>query len=1001
MVKPLGVAASAALPVSGTLGSRGNFSQAPDQGDAAVSRAPASWGLTMLGAGLIVLAALAAYYNSFGGVFAYDDQGAIVENPTIRQLWPIWPVLCPPCNGETVGGRPLLNFSLAINFAISGLDVWSYHVTNLVIHIAAALLLFGILRRTFLLPALRGRFGKAATWLALASALIWTVHPLQTESVTYVVQRAESLAGLFYLLTLYCVIRGVGTVPFFAAGNPAPLTTAPGENGDCPPRPQIVWYVAAILACLLGTACKEILITAPLIVLLYDRTFLAGSFAGAWRRRWGLYVGLAATWVLLVYLVISTGLIIRQSELGAPDALSYARSQPGVILHYLRLSVWPNPLSMSYLWPVANTLGQILPGAIVVGLLLAATLWGLASRKAWGFLGAWFFVILAPTSSIMPLNQLVHEHRMYLSLAAVAVLAVAGGYAFWDRRLPRPAQPGSRTMVLRWAAPGVAWAAVLLALGHATAVRNWDYRSAITIWQDAVGKWPNHFVAQYNLGTALVAVGRTGEAVEHFQQAVRLKPAFAEAHNNLALALADTGRTHEAIAQYREALRLRPDYAAAHNNLGSALAIVGRTEEAIEHCREAVRLKPGFAEAHNNLAVSLAAIGRLDEAIQHYQQALRLKPEHVEAHHNLANALAAAGRIEEAVEHGSDAVRLKPDDAEAHNNLGVFLAAAGRLGQAITQYRRALQLKPDHLGAHNNLGLALAAAGNTDEAIQSYRQALSLKPDYAEAHHNLANILAAVGRLDEAIEHFQDAVRLNPGYVDAHNNLGLALVAKGSINEAIEHYQQALRLKPDHAAAINNLGNALAAAGRTDEAIAQYQAALRLKPDYVDAHMNLGLALAASGRTDEAIAHHREALRLEPNHAKARYNLGSALAGSGRADEAIEHYQRLLELMPDSIEALNDLAWLLATRETAQGGDPARAIALAQRARELSGEDDAQCLDTLAAAYAAAGRYPDAVVTAEKSIQLAESTGQTALARNIQSRLDLYRAGRPSRESPR
>ena len=211
---------------------------------------------------VVVAAGLLAYHNSFTGPFIFDDLPSIPENPTIRHLWPIWQPLSPPqTGGITVEGRPVINLSLAINYALGGYDVRGYHVLNLTIHILAGLTLFGVVRRTLLQPRLRERFGGVANELALAVAVLWTVHPLQTESVTYIVQRAESLMGLFYLLTLYCFIRSVES-----------------------PRPR-VWCGLCLTACAVGMASKEVMASAPLLVMLYDRAFISGSFREAWRRR--------------------------------------------------------------------------------------------------------------------------------------------------------------------------------------------------------------------------------------------------------------------------------------------------------------------------------------------------------------------------------------------------------------------------------------------------------------------------------------------------------------------------------------------------------------------------------------------------------------------------------------------------------------------------------------------------------------------------------------------
>jgi len=213
------------------------------QGEVVTERPRSRWATAAAG-GLLVVAVAAVYCHSFSGPFVFDDLPSIVDNPTIRRLTPLWHVLSAPHKGETVGGRPLLNLSLALNYALGGTPVCGYHAANLAVHVLNALLLWGILRRTFQSPILIASFGAAGPNIAWAIALLWAVHPLQTESVTYVVQRAESLAALFYLSTLYCVIRGASSAR------------------------ALLWYVAAALACLLGMATKETMATAPLIVML-------------------------------------------------------------------------------------------------------------------------------------------------------------------------------------------------------------------------------------------------------------------------------------------------------------------------------------------------------------------------------------------------------------------------------------------------------------------------------------------------------------------------------------------------------------------------------------------------------------------------------------------------------------------------------------------------------------------------------------------------------------
>jgi tetratricopeptide (TPR) repeat protein len=585
---------------------------------------------------LVVCAGLYAYHNSLQVPFTFDDLTAIQLNPTIRQ---IWSALSPPggdspwSRAYAVTGRPVVNVSLAVNFALGKLEVRGYHVVNLILHILNALTLYGVVRRTLLTPGLRERYGGQAHWPALAVALLWVVHPLATESVTYITQRTELLMGLFFLLTLYCVIRG----------------TQSSHQG--------VWYAAAAVSMALGVGSKEVMVMAPLVVLAYDRLFLSRSLADAFRQRRGLYAGLAAGWIVF------TALALRRvapdiSFLGSRQVTpwGYAKTQAGVIVHYLRLSLWPDQLVADYAdWPMAGSLTTVLPWALVVITFLGATAWALYRQLPLAFPGVWFFLILAPTSSFYPIvTEVAAERRMYLPLAAVIALVV---FAWWltlgllRRRL---AWPPARGRVVE----GLLLLAVVVTLAQLTVRRNEDYRSDVAFWSDVVTKRPNNARAYFNLGNAL-SRDKPLEAIARYSEAVRIAPQYVDAHNNLGVALASQGRLDEAMAHYDEAIRLAPTYARPHNNLGIVFSRQGKLDEAIAQFSEAIRINPSYAQAHHNLATDLARQGKLSEAIQHYSAALRLAPS-AEAHYSLGTALVRDGRSQEAIRHLEAALKLDP-----------------------------------------------------------------------------------------------------------------------------------------------------------------------------------------------------------------------------------------------------------------------------------------------------------------------------------------------------
>ena len=654
-------------------------------------------------ASLVALATLAAYYNCYRVPFVYDDQFAIRENATIRHLRPAWDALLEPPADTTVGGRPVANLTLAINYALSGTGAWSYHALNVLIHVLGALTLLGIVRRTLAGPALGGRFAGDSVALSLAVALLWSLHPLQTECVTYVVQRVESLMGLFYLLTLYCFIRSVGS-----------------------PRPTW-WQVSSAAACLLGMATKEVMATAPFMVLLYDRTFVAGTFRDAWRLRRGFYLALAATWLPLAALVATTGWSRGGSAgFGAGvSAWDYWLTQLGAIARYAGLCVWPRPLVFDYGPFRVRGVAEVLPYALFVLLLAAATLAALRRRPALGFLGAWFLLILAPSSVVPVATQSMAEHRMYLPLAAVVAAAVLGIHAIGGRR--------------SWPALGL----LALGLGFMTARRNEVYGSELSLWTDTVAKRPDNANARNNLGLALVRAGRIPEAIRQYRAALEMQPAYPGVLNNLGTALDRLGRTPEAIGCYEAALRLEPGFAAAHYNLARALERTGRTEEAVGQFKEALRIRPDYADGHSDLGEALFRGGRVPEAIGQFEAALRIKPDDPRAHFNLGNALVQAGRIPEAIGSYEEALRIQPDLAEASNNLGVLLCRIGRVPEGIERIEAAIRAQPDFAQAHFSRGMAMLQAGRRDEAAAEFGKVLELRPNDPPAQRMLEVIRAS------------------------------------------------------------------------------------------------------------------------------------------------------------------------------------------------------------------------------------------------------------------
>jgi tetratricopeptide (TPR) repeat protein len=615
-----------------------------------------------------VAAGVWAYANSLSGAFVFDDTLAIVENPHIRTLWPLTRSMSAPAE-VTVSGRPIAAFTLAVNYALAPPDVRDvmtpggpgaadgtdaryrrnvrgYHAFNLAIHLAAALTLFGIVRRTLLSPRMRDRFGQAATPAALAVALLWVVHPLHTESVTYIVQRVESLMGLFYLLTLYCAIRA------WAASRASSRR----------------WSVVAIVACVLGMGSKEVMVSVPFLVVLWDAIFTTRPGAlglGPWafaRRRWPLYTGLATTWLILVFLVFTERRGQSVGFLEGWTSWTYLLTQSEVIVHYLGLAVAPLSLVIDYGWPRVTSFRAVWPEFIGLSLVLAATVVAVARRHPLGFAGAAFFLTLAPSSSVLPIvTEIAAEHRMYLPLAAVIATIVTGLYAI-AARAAASAPPAIRRAISSAAVVMVTVAAI--GLGLLTRQRNLDYVSQEALWRDAVEKRPSNARARVTYGLELLRQRRHAEAETQLRTAVALDESSAPAQLNLGVVLASAGRFDEGVARLERALALNPENTQIYGNLGEAYAAQGRFAPAATNFLRALETRPDDLFLLNRAGWLLATstdsqVRNGPRAVDLALHATRLtNGQDIVSLDTLAAAYAEVGRFAEAAATATEAIRL-------------------------------------------------------------------------------------------------------------------------------------------------------------------------------------------------------------------------------------------------------------------------------------------------------------------------------------------------------
>ena len=594
----------------------------------------------------LALLVILIYANTLGSPFVFDSRNNIESNPHIRISKINLNDLAEAAFKSNAKQRPLSNISFALNYYLHGYNVVGFHVVNMLIHISTGFLLYLFIKSTLCTPALRSRYGNYL-WISFFTAAVWMVHPLQTQSVSYIVQRMNSLCAMFYILSILLYAR------FRLSG-----------------QQRHKWWLfsGCILAGILALASKQIAATLPVFIIAYEWYFFR-DLDLKWLKN---HIPLLAGGILLAA-VIALALLGSNPLDGILEGYKGRNftpaqrllTEPRVVIFYLSLLLWPHPsrLNLDHDFALSNSLVD--PLTTLFAILTITALIGLAvatarRQRLLSFCIVWFFGNLVIESSIISL-EIIFEHRVYLPSMMFSLIVILAVY--------------------RWLKPKWLQAALLCAMVTIGAVwtyeRNAVYNDRITFWQDCVNKSPRKARPHNNLGVALADQGDHDEAIKKYHKALQLDPHYQDPVGNIGLSLAEQGKMEESITYFLKALEINPKDYKTLNNLGASLIVIERYTEAVQRLSEAIALNLYYAQAHNNMGVALQHLGRIEEAIDHFSTAVRLDPDYAMAYNTLGVVLANQGRFEEAIEQFSAALKINPEYRSARLNLEKSLKAIG------------------------------------------------------------------------------------------------------------------------------------------------------------------------------------------------------------------------------------------------------------------------------------------------------------------------------------
>ena len=688
----------------------------------------------------VILLGIIIYSNSFTCGFHLDDSNNIVNNLSIRNLSDLNAWL------GFSSGRPVAIATFALNYHFNQLDLWYWHAVNVAIHLINACLVYWFTSLLFATPVLKEYpVGRHKQLIALLTALMFVSHPLATQSVTYIVQRMTSMAAMFYLLSLSFYIKAR-----------LPETSKTSSYG---------LFVGAVVALVLALFSKENAYTLPVAIVLVELCFLNTK---------KLTVNVKDYRVILLGIaligIVWAGVMKYSFSIFNPIApnivndfrtitpVNYLLTQFSVILKYIGLLVLPIGQNLDYDFPLSNSFFEprTMFSFVLLMALLGAGIYIFKKNRLVAFAIFWFFATLSIESSIIPISDLIFEHRTYLpAVGYFLVLSYGLFHFFWDR---------SRAVAL---------GLFLLLIGSnalLTFQRNKVWKDEFTLWSDVISKSPNKARGYDSRGNAYYRAGKFEQAIKDFNKAIELQPAYGTAYNNRGNAYKNTAKYKQALEDYSKAIELQPKYAEAYSNRGLVLNDAGKFEQALTDFEQAVKLQPNNASTYLNRGIVNTGAGKFDQAITDFNQAISLVPDYTEAYLSRGMAHAKFSQPDKAIADYSKAIEMNPQFAQAYVNRGVVFGAQEQPEKAIADYNKAIEIDPKYATAWYNRGNAYGKLQKTELAIADYTRTVEIDPKYKNAWCNRGNAYLKLGQLEKAIADYNKAIEIDPNYTTAITN---------------------------------------------------------------------------------------------------------------------------------------------------------------------------------------------------------------------------------------